>query len=194
MKILFWVNCYGAWAPEDRSPVETLGYDQYLNDVVGAIASLKNRIGEIFISGGMYDKKGRTECETVKPELEKRLIKFGINKEIKTDEESVTSASIMKKFLTRWKEEYSDLTPVIFVDQVRLEVNTFTFEHFCKELKIKNLNTKSVIVPIKRLDDHPHSTTEAQGKKLKLMKERGIDYVENLECEARKEHILRKKK
>ncbi|MCX6810619.1 MAG: hypothetical protein NTY30_02710 [Candidatus Berkelbacteria bacterium] len=188
-KVLIWMNCYGAWDPESRHKVETTGYDQYLNTVVKKISTLKNRIAAFWISGGMYDSLHRTECETVKPELKKRFDANNINLEISTDEDSITSAMIMKKFLQVWKDKYFDCEPIIFVDQVRYEINKYTFEHYCKELGIKKLEAEKVIIPVERLDIHPNSTPEFQSRKLTLMKEKGVEYVEELEKEVRKEHL-----
>lgn len=188
-KYLIWMNCYGGWAPEFRSSIETKGYDQYLNEFVRKITPLKNKIKAIYISGGMYDPLGRTECETTKPELEKRMTSAGIEFPIDSDEESVTSASIMEKFLTVWKEKFFETIPLLFVDEVRYEINCFTFHYFCQKLKIEDLKAENVIIPLARLDDHPNSTKEMQDKKLKLMQEKGVAYVEELERKARKEHL-----
>lgn len=187
------MNCYGGWAPELRHPIETIGYDQYLNAVVISIEILKDQVEAFYISGGMYDSLHRTECETVKPELAKRLAEKNVEIDINTDEESVTNAMIMKKFLSTWKEKYSRCTPIIFVDEVRYEINNFTFEYYCKELGIDGLNARDVVVPIARLDIHPHSTVEKQTEKLNLMREKGVEYVENIELEVRKEHLKKKK-
>ncbi len=186
------MNCYGAWDPERRHAVETKGYDQYLNAVVDKISTLKDQIMAFWISGGMYDSLHRTECETVKPELEKRLAEKNIKLEINTDEESITSAMIMEKFLSTWQKEFSDCDAIIFVDKVRYEINKFTFEYFCKKLGIKGLIAQAVVIPIDRSDIHPHSTPEFQAKKLALMKEKGVPYVESLEKEVRKEHLKNK--
>lgn len=191
-KILFWVNCYGAWDPESRWSIETIGYDQYLSAVVRSIEVLKDRIEAFYISGGMYDSKSRVECETVKPELEKRLSEKNIKLDINTDEESITSVMIMKKFLETWKEKYTKCEPIIIVDKVRYEVNKFTFEYFCKELKITSISVVDTIIPFERLDNHPNGTTEKQAEKLKLMKEKGVEYVESIIKEARKEHLKKK--
>lgn len=188
-KFLFWMNCYGAWDPKARHPIETKGYDQYLNAVVGKIATLEDQITAFWISGGMYDSLHRTECETVKPELKKRLAEKNIKLKINTDEESITSAMIMKKFLSTWKEKYADCEPIIFVDKVRYEINKYTLGYYCDELGISNLQAEQVIVPIERSDIHPYSTPEKQAEKLRLMKEKGVEYVEKLILEARKEHL-----
>lgn len=187
-KVLVWMNCYGGWAPNLRQPIETIGYNQYLNDFVEAVSIIADQIEAIYISGGMYDSLNRTECETVRPELEKRLQKVGINIEIQTDENSLTSASIMYKFLKTWKEKYSDCVPILFVDAVRYKINMFTCEYYCKELKI-DLNPIDVLVPLIRLDNNQNSTLEAQDKKLQVIKEKGVEYVEKLELEIRKGHI-----
>jgi hypothetical protein len=190
-KVLVWMNCYGGWAPKLRQPIETIGYNQYLNDFVEAMSIIADQIEAIYISGGMYNSLNRTECETVKPELEKRLQKVGINIKVQTDEKSLTSASIMHEFLNTWKEKYSDCIPILFVDAVRYKTNTFTCEYYCKELKI-DLNPIDVLVPLMRLDNNQNSTQEAQDKKLQAMKEKGVEYVEKLELEIRKEHIDKK--
>lgn len=191
-KYLVWMNCYGAWAPELRHPIETIGYNSYLNDFIEAIVPLASEVADIYISGGMYDSLDRTECETTKPELEKRFRKLGLNFLIKTDEKSVTSIDIMERFLTTWKNQYPDTIPILFVDEPRYETNCFTFEYFCQKYGINNLDAKSVIISLARLDNHPNSTLETQAEKLKLMKEKGVEYVNGLEHKDRKEYLDKK--
>lgn len=186
------MNCYGAWAPELRHPIETVGYNQYLNVFVGAVFVLKDQIEAVYISGGMYDSLDRTECETVKPELLRRFEEKNIPFSIQTDEESITSTMIMKKFLETWKNEYAKCTPIIFVDEVRYEINKFTFEYYCKEFGIDGLKSRDAVAPIARLDIHPRSTVEKQAEKLALMKKKGVEYVENIELEVRKKHLKKK--
>lgn len=183
------MNCYGAWDPESRWSIETIGYDQYLDAVIRSIELLNGRIEAFYISGGMYDSRGRTECETVKLELEKRLSEKNIKLDINTDEESITSTMIMRKFLETWKKEYAKYEPIIIVDKVRYEVNKFTFEYYCKEFKITSLKAIDTIIPFERLDNHPNGTAEKQAEKLRVMKEKGIEYVESIILDKRKEHL-----
>lgn len=192
-KIFFFIDCYGAWAPELRRPIETIGYDQYLNSVVKAIVSLSSRIEDIYISGGMFDSLNRTECETTKPELEKRLREYGLNFSIKSDEDSFTTIENMKTFLETWQNKFSHTIPVITVDTVRYETNCYIFEYFCQKLNIQGLKAREVIIPFPRLDDHPDSTYETQQEKIMLIKEKGVDYVLKLQQELRKDHILKNK-
>lgn len=192
-KLLIWMNCYGSWAPELRHPIETIGYNQYLDAFVESISLFKERISDIYISGGMFDANDMSECETTKPELERRFKNKRMETNIKTDEDSFTSASIMKKFLTTWKNNYQETIPLIFIDEARFETNKYSFEQFCKELGI-DLDPLSTIIPLPRPDNHPHSTKEFQQQKVELMKEKGIDFVEEAELEKRKEHIEKRRR
>jgi len=194
MKYLIWMNCYGSWAPHLRREIETLGYDHYLDDTVQFIAKIADRVEAFYISGGMYDADGKTECETTKPELLKRFNKVGVDLQIQTDEGCFTSTAIMKKFLTTWRKEYLDCSPIIIVDKARLAVNQYVFDYFCHQLSIENLSANEVVVSFERLDDHPNSQPLAQEQKLKILKEIGVEAVDKLELEARKEHIELHKK
>jgi len=185
-RILAWMNCYGAWAPELRSSVETKGYSEYLDGVIKYILPIKNQIRAFYISGGMIDQEGRTECQTVKPELGKRFAANDIDIKINADEESVTSSSIMKTFLLTWMDEYPKCKPLIFVDQVRFHTNSYAFEYYCQKFGIRDLKANEVIIPIDRSDTHPHSTIEYQNKKLETMKQVGVEEVERREIESRK--------
>src|SRR4030066_2374190 len=98
-KMILWLNCYGHWDPENRSRIATKGYDQYLTAFVKRVISLKNQIEAVYISGGMLNSRGQTECETVKPELERRLKEKGVSVPILVDEESLSTISIAKLFL-----------------------------------------------------------------------------------------------
>lgn len=187
------MNCYGSWAPELRHPIETIGYDQYLNAFVEAATLFKDRIADIYISGGMFDENNMTECETTKPELEKRFKNKGIEINIKVDEDSFTSASIMKKFLTTWQTSYRDCLPLLFVDENRYETNSYFFNEFCRDLDISDLKLLDTIVPLPRLDNHPHSTKDYQKQKIAIMKEKGIDFMEKSELEKRKVHVEKRK-
>ena len=79
LKIIAWINCYGAWAPDLRHPVETIGYDQYLEGATNALVALNEHIKAIYVSGGMIDQVGRTECETTVPEILRRLNRKGVH-------------------------------------------------------------------------------------------------------------------
>jgi len=187
-KILFWMNCYGGWDPSLRHPIETIGYDQYLDAFVNIVDLLSDRVGVILISGGTKDQFRRTECETTKPELEKRLKSLGISTNILTDEESVTSQMILAKFLKTWQEEYNDFLPLLFVDDNRFLTNLFVFEHYAKKYGI-NLKPRDVIVPLQRIDNHPHSTKEFQAEKIKKMKELGIEEFSRQEIKERADRL-----
>lgn len=176
--IIAWINCYGAWDPNLRHPIETIGYDQYLSAIVAALAPLKERVDQIYISGGMFDELGRTECETVQPELVHRLTRAGITTPITIDEESVTSVEIAKKFVTTVTQHYPNHTPLLFVDSVREAVNQYVIEHYYTEAGKPLTSAQTVIVPLPRLDIHPQSTPEAQAAKLALMKEQGIEAID----------------
>ena len=183
-KYLFWMNCYGGWDPSLRSEVETAGYSQYLDAFVDNVLSREDQIGAVYISGGMHDSLGRTECETTKPELEKRLEAKGLNIEINVDEESVTSQMILVKFLKTWQKEYHKMQLLLFVDENRYETNLFVFKYYALKMKL-DLVAEEVIVPLPRADDHPHSSKELQAKKIEKMKELGVEEVGRLETEAR---------
>lgn len=185
-KYLVWMNCYGSWAPELRRSIETKGYDQYLDVFVKKIRPWKEQIRAIYISGGMLDAKSRTECETTRPELENRLKRIKINIPIQTDEESVTSISIVRKFLETWQREFPDCTPVLFCDEVRAETNRFVLKYFAQKMDIEGLVAEEIIVPLPRLDDHPHSTKEFQTAKLRLLQEIGVEAVEQAEIKERR--------
>ncbi|HSI20749.1 MAG TPA: hypothetical protein VLA04_03545, partial [Verrucomicrobiae bacterium] len=127
--IVAWINCYGHWDPENRNPVETAGYDQYLTGVTQALYALQDRVGAVYISGGMYDSLHRTECATTAPEILRRLSALKSNiRTILADESSVTSISIAKKFLDTWEKEYPNHAPLLFCDEVRFPANAYVLE------------------------------------------------------------------
>jgi len=191
--ILAWINCYGAWDPINRSPVETIGYDQYLDGVVRALGVLDGRLQAVYIAGGMYDSLGKTECETVAPELLRRLrSNNSAVSEIAADEMSVTSIGIARTFLQTWQEKHSDTIPLLFCDQVRYATNAYVLEYFIKELSIPAPPVVEMLVPIERLDTHPNSTPGKQAEKLATLREKGVLECERIELEARKEHVARK--
>lgn len=186
-KILVWVNCYGSWAPGLRHPVETIGYDQYLEAVTRAITSVQDRVELIYVSGGMRDAMGRTECETTVPELQRRLRERGVSHlVIKTDEGSITSMSIVKKFLQTWQAHHPKTIPLLFCDQVRYDTNAYSLEYFAKKFGYSIPPVNELLVPFPRLDNHPNSTPEKQAEKLKYLQEKGVEEVERLEIEARR--------
>lgn len=185
--IVAWINCYGAWDPINRKPVEMIGYNHYLDGVVSALALVKDRVKAIHLSGGMLDEQGRTECATTKPELERRLKAVGIMTPITTDEDSITSAEIVKRFVTAINAEYKDYTPLLFCDMVRRETNNFLLEEYAK-LAGAPVTSRDIIVPIERLDSHPNSTPEVQKEKLAQMKEQGIEAIDDQIAEARRKH------
>lgn len=184
-KYLIWMNCYGGWDPSLRSEIETAGYSQYLDAFVDKVFLIEDQIGAIYISGGMHDSLGRTECETTKPELEKRFGAKGLNIEINVDEESVTSQMVLVKFLETWQKKCSEMQPLLFVDENRYETNLFVFKYYVLKMKL-GLVAEEVIIPLPRADDHPHSTKEFQAKKIEKMKELGVEEVGRLEIEARR--------
>jgi hypothetical protein len=189
--ILAWVNCYGAWAPGLRHPVETIGYDQYLEGVANALAALKDQIEAVYVSGGLRDQHGRTECETTIPELQRRLeAKSASGLKFVADEASVTSITIARTFLDTWQAKYPRHTPILFCDQVRSETNAYTLEYLAKKAGYDLPPLSEVLVPIPRLDNHPNSTPEKQAEKLKYMREKGIEEVEKMEIEARHNRLL----
>jgi hypothetical protein len=180
------MNCYGSWDPEHRHPIETIGYNDYLDAVVTATTLFKSRIKHFYISGGMKDTVNKTECETTKPELERRLREKNITDiAIQSDEKSLTSMSIVREFLTTWQEKFSECQPILFVDQVRYENNCYTLTYFAEKLGLTIPPAREIIVGIPRLDIHPNSTPEAQSKKLAYMKEHGVEAVEKMEIEQR---------
>jgi hypothetical protein len=186
MQILVWINCYGAWDPAVRSPVETIGYSQYLDGVAQAVVGLGLGVEKIYFSGGMRDAQNRTECATTIPELRRRLYLSEYPAFVpEADEESLTSITIVRTFLRTWKEHYSHTAPILFCDEVRYEVNAYTLEKLAEEMGTTLPPINQVLIPIPRLDIHPNSTDEKQAQRLTAMKERGIDQVEQEEITAR---------
>jgi hypothetical protein len=188
--ILAWVNCYGAWDPQLRQPLETIGYNEYLNGVAEAIFALRERIRVVYVSGGMYDERGLTECETTIPELKRRLETKGMSvPEIMADEESVTSITIVKTFLRVWQEQYADHQAVLFCDAIRYHTDAYVLEHFAAKFGYDLPLVREILVPFPRLDPHPHCAPEKQAEKLEKMKKDGVEEVERAGMEARKEHL-----
>ena len=183
--VLVWINCYGGWNPALRDPIEMKGYDQYLAGVVNYLKHLKGEIEAIYLSGGMLDQNGLTECRTVAPELQNRLASVGITEPIKCDEESVTSPSIVRKFLLTWRGKYPDYQPILFTDKVRFITNSYSLEYFSKKYNIALSPIKKILIPIERPDTHPHSTVEYQKQKLERMKEEGVEAIEAEEIQKR---------
>jgi hypothetical protein len=184
--ILAWVNCYGAWDPQMRHPVETIGYDHYLETVAKALAALKDRVSVVYVSGGLTDAKGRTECATTIPELVRRLKQKGAGNIVtKADEASFTSITIARTFLTTWQDQHQDATPLLFCDQVRYQTNAYTLAYFAGKFGYFMPPINELLIPIPRLDTHPNSTLEKQAEKLKLMKETGVEELERTEIAAR---------
>lgn len=187
--IFAWINCYGGWDPGLRTPIETIGYDQYLDGIVKALTPFKDRVTGIVVSGGMRDVLGRTECETTKPELQLRFSIAGFTAlpEIESDEHSITSISIARAFVRRAAKGSTNTSYLLFVDSVRYESNLYTVDYFCEQYSYPIQDVRQCVVPIPRLDDHPHSSKEFQDKKLLLMKERGIEAIEQEEKDRRRE-------
>lgn len=185
-RVLVWINCYGGWRPDLRDPAETKGYDQYLDGVVDRLSNLDGEIEAIYLSGGMLDNDGQTECETTGPELKKRLSKIGINRPIQYDEESITSPSIARKFLQTWHEKYTGCQPILFTDKVRFITNAYSLEYFSQKYQIELPPIEKILIPIERLDTHPHSTIEYQKRKLERMKKEGVEAIEREEIEKRR--------
>jgi hypothetical protein len=188
--ILAWVNSYGPWDPNARTPVETAGCDHYLDEVVHTLSLFKNRITDIYLSGGLYDQQDRTECETVGPELKKRLATQGMGRcPFHIDEASVTSISIVRTFVQTWHASYPHHLPILFTDEARYETNAYALEYFIKKYALSFPPINEILIPIKRLDNHPDSTPERQAAKLKRMKKLGVEVVEQENLVTRKEHL-----
>ena len=186
-RILIWINCYGAWAPDLRQPIETIGYDQYLSGVTSAVVSLKDQVDTIYVSGGLLDKNGRSECATTIPELQRRLSTVGVSRvTIQADESSITSISIARKFLEVWHSEYPETIPMLFCDQVRYETNLFILDHLKKVNQYVLPPLREILIPIPRLDNHQNSTPEKQAEKLNHMRQLGVDEVERLQILERR--------
>ena len=184
-KVLVWINCYGHWQPEDRDPLETIGYNQYLASFVESVVSLKNRIDRIYISGGMLNSKGLTECETVEPELTRRLKTLGLTIQIVRDEESLTTISIARRFVETAKEKISNCTPLLFCDEVRYQTNLYLVAYFAKKVNF-SISPKQVVVPLARLDNHPDSSLATQKEKIERMQREGVEVVESEEINKRR--------
>ena len=184
--ILAWMNCYGAWAPELRDPIETAGYSEYLDAVVDHLAVLKSRLSALYVSGGMRDEQGRTECETTIPELRKRLEVKGITDlEIVADEESLSSITIDRIFLRTWRDRYSDHYAILFCDEARYPTNAYVLEYFGAMFGIELPPISEILIPLNRRDIHPNSRPEVQVKKLLEMKMLGVEEVERRIVESR---------
>lgn len=185
-RILVWVNCYGAWDPQLRHPVETIGYDQYLEAIANSLVALKNRLAVVYVSGGMRDAKGRTECATTVPELAHRLVRKGAaGITIKADEDSLTSMTVAKTFLNTWQGQHPECTPILFCDQVRFHVNAYTLAYYAGKFGYFMPPLQELLIPLARPDTHPNSSPEKQAEKLKLLKEKGVEEVERLEIAER---------
>lgn len=183
--LLIWINCYGTWDPQLRDPVETEGYNQYLNAIAEYLSTIKEQIDTIYISGGMLDTLGRTECQTVKPELEQRLSSIGITTSIQTDEESLTSISIVKKTIATWHDRFPNHQLILICDSVRAEVNKYVLEQVLAQHNVTDVAADNIVVSFPRKDTHPHSTPEFQAKKLQAMKEKGIDAIDQMIIDKR---------
>lgn len=185
-KYLIWINCYGGWNPDFRDSIEMEGYSQYLQGVVDYLNGIEGKIAAIYLAGGMLDKDGRTECKTVGPEFKKRLSKAGIDLPVQYDEESITSPSIARNFLLTWHKRYADCQPLLFTDKVRFITNAYSLEYFSQKYHIALPSIVQVLIPIKRQDTHPHSTTKYQQQKLERMKNEGVEVLEMEEVQQRR--------
>lgn len=179
-RIIAWINCYGAWDPQHRHPLETLGYDQYLDGVVQRLRPLADRVTAIYLSGGMLDAEGKSECETTEPELAKRLAAVGISVPIHPDEESLTTTTIVRTFLKTAREQYPQETPLLFVDDARYDMNLFLLGYFGVS------EARSIVVPLPRVDSSPQSTRESQTTKINRMREEGVEKIEEEQAAERR--------
>jgi hypothetical protein len=186
--IYCWVNCYGAWDPLIRDPIETIGYDSYLTSVAHAIALLGERVVGCTVSGGAKDALGRVEVDTVIPELQRRLGERGVHVAVTPDERnqvSLSSMAIARNFIQHMVD-FPELHHLLFVDVVRYESNLWVVEQLAAEVGIELASPRAHVVPVARLDQHPSSTPQFQADKLALMKQQGIAEIEQVEYEVRK--------
>ncbi len=172
--ILAWINAYGAWDATLRDPIEMRGYDQYLDALVNYLKNVNGQVKAVYFSGGMLDTKGRTECETVIPILKQRLAEYGIVVPIHADTESITSIGIAQKFVHTYLSTYANHQPLLFCDEVRVEVNTYAVQYFLDESGRPDISASSVVIGLPRQDIHPHSTIQHQQEKLTHMKQVGV--------------------
>jgi hypothetical protein len=193
--VLAWVNCYGAWNPNERPLLETIGYHNYLNGVADSISLFSHRLAAIYLSGGMRDNAGRTECETTAPELTRRLRTLRILERVRRDESTVTTIGIVRNFLTTARDGYLDHELLLFCDTARYQMNCYLVSYFAEQLSLElPAKPEGIVVPILRLDLHPDSAAEVQASKLQTMKEQGVEAIEAGQMKERGSHLQAPKK
>jgi len=183
--VVVWINCYGGWDPARRHPIETMGYSQYLDGIVEGLATIKSRIAAIYISGGMVDALGQTECSTTGPELVRRLKQKGIQESLLYDEVSVTTPTIVHRWIETIRAEYPGKSTVLFCDEARIEINRNLAGYYAEKLGEDPEVWKWSIYGIDRPDITERSTKEYQATKWQRMLAEGVEHVENEEMALR---------
>ena len=180
--ILAWANSYGAWAPDVRHPLEVIGHNDYLNGLADAVSILKSRVSLLYVSGGQRDVKGLSECDTVIPELNRRLERRVVRSvRIISDDESQDGIAVINTFLAVWQADYARHQPLLFTDEARYAVNAYLLDFLAKKMGFE-LQPEHVLVPIRRLDIHPSSSPAYQAHKLVRLKREGLENYKSPDC------------
>ncbi len=176
-KILVWLLCYGHWDPVFKPPVETIGHDQYLRTFTESLMPIKDRIDYIYLSGGVTDSQGKTECKTVKPKLDNLLNQHGLKLPILEDIGSLITITTVKIFVKTLKETYQHHTPLLYCSRARYELNYYLVGYFGKQLNLA-LNPIEIVAPLSVIDTRPDSTLQYQKGLLERIKKEGINKIE----------------
>jgi hypothetical protein len=176
-KILAWLFCYGHWDPVYKSPVETIGHDQYLRAFVESLVPIKDRIDYIYLSGGVTDAQGKTECKTVKPEVDARLNQLGLKLPILEDIGSLINITTVKTFAKTLKETYQHHSPLLYCSRSRYELNYYLVSYFGKQFNL-SLNPIEIVAPLSIIDTRPDSAPKYQSDLIERIKKEGMDKIE----------------
>jgi len=183
--LIIWINCYGAWDPKLRNAVETAGYHAYLDGIVHALEPFKNYPKFFYLSGGMLDQFGQSECATTGPELSLRLAKVGIHEPISFDEQSLTTPSIVRQWMRTVITEYEGSDTILFCDAVRGDINKNLARYFAQQYGQDADVWQGRIFSVDRPDSNPRSTREYQASKWDRMVKEGVEVVEAEERDVR---------
>lgn len=187
--VLAWLMCYGHWNPAYRPPLETIGHNQYLDKFVESMIPIKERVDYIYISGGVIDSRGKTEYQTVKPELDRRLSEVDLKVPLLADVGSIVDISSIKTFCKTLKETYSNHTPLLFCSSARYQVDYFLLDYFGKQFGL-SLNPAATVVPLSVIDIRPDSHPRTLEDLMKRMRAEGVEKVESQEVDKRRVRIL----
>ena len=179
--VVIWLNCYGGWDPKMRHPLETAGYHLYLDGIVQCLEPLQKRIQAVYLSGGMRDRFGRTECETTGVELHRRMQARGMDREIIYDEESVTTAGVVRKWVDTVSEKYPESSTILICDSARETINRNLAEYVAKKKKLDPAQWRWSILALPRPDITEQSTAAYQAEKWERMQAEGIEIFDEKE-------------